>query len=283
MAAVAGMAVLAAGMEGPAIGAALAGTAVVRVGITLALAGMGVVVPGTAVTGMVAATGIMAVTAAVGELAPRLVWVLALDCLGERSRPLPIMVATTIAMTTDLTPVHPRKEGNSRRANLQPRSRSASVIDRLLKNQNPSENRNNLRSSSPHPGPGQTSGEPRRNFAVRNSSTRKPWLFRSPVFGSGIRRLDGEAVGGRRLARTPPNASRAGWRLRQSHHRLQHPLQRGMNSRPPSRYFRLQNRGAVIQAVPAASYIQNNPRVFMFLNGFCPYGDRITTNCGPRS
>jgi hypothetical protein len=29
-------------------------------------------------------------------------------------------------------------------------------------------------------------------------------LFRSPVFGSGIRRLDGEAVGGRHLARTPP-------------------------------------------------------------------------------
>ena len=31
------------------------------------------------------------------------------------------------------------------------------------------------------PGPRQTSGEPRRNFAVRNSSTREPWLFRSPV------------------------------------------------------------------------------------------------------
>ena len=38
------------------------------------------------------------------------------------------------------------------RANLRPRSRSASVIYRLLKNQNPLENRNNLRSSSPHPG-----------------------------------------------------------------------------------------------------------------------------------
>jgi hypothetical protein len=47
------------------------------------------------------------------------------------------------------------------RANLRPRSQSASVIDRLLKNQNPLENRNNLRSSSPHSGPGQTSGEPR--------------------------------------------------------------------------------------------------------------------------
>jgi len=90
------------------------------------------------------------------------------------------------------------------RANLRPRSRPASVIDRLLKNQNPLENRNNLRSSSPHPGLGQTSGEPRRNFAVRNPSTREPWLFRTSVFGSGIRRIDGEAVGGRRLARTPP-------------------------------------------------------------------------------
>ena len=27
----------------------------------------------------------------------------------------------------------------------------------------------------------------------------------------------------------------------------------------------------------------NNARFFMFLNGFCLYGDRITTNCGPRS
>jgi hypothetical protein len=36
------------------------------------------------------------------------------------------------------------------RANLRPPSRSACVIDRLLKNQNPLENRNNLRSSSPH-------------------------------------------------------------------------------------------------------------------------------------
>ena len=85
------------------------------------------------------------------------------------------------------------------------------LIDRLLKSQNPLENRNNLGSSSPHPGPGQTSGEPRRNFGV---STRETRLFRSPVFGSGIRRLDGEAVGGRRLARTRLKASRAGQRLR---------------------------------------------------------------------
>jgi hypothetical protein len=97
-----------------------------------------------------------------------------------------------------------RQQNRSRsRANLRPRSRSASVIDRLLKNQNPLENRTNLRSSSPHPGPGQTSGEPRRIFAVRNFVDTDPWLFRSPVFGSGIRRPDGEEVGARRLARTP--------------------------------------------------------------------------------
>ena len=36
------------------------------------------------------------------------------------------------------------------RANLRPPSRSACVIDQLLKNQNPLEKRNNLRSSSPH-------------------------------------------------------------------------------------------------------------------------------------
>jgi hypothetical protein len=45
--------------------------------------------------------------------------------------------------------------------------------------------------------------EPRRNFAVRNSSTREPWLFRSPVFGSGIRRPDGEAA-----APKPPSQPR---------------------------------------------------------------------------
>jgi hypothetical protein len=64
------MAVVAAGMEAAVIGTA-------EVGITLALAGMGVVVPGTAVAGV--AAGITVVTAAVGELAPRLVWVLALE------------------------------------------------------------------------------------------------------------------------------------------------------------------------------------------------------------
>jgi hypothetical protein len=69
------------------------------------------------------------------------------------------------------------------------------------------------------------------------------------VFGSGIRRLDGEAVGGRRLARTPPSVTR--WLATSTI--APHSLQPGMNSHPPSRYFRLKNRGAVIQALPAAS------------------------------
>jgi hypothetical protein len=53
------------------------------------------------------------------------------------------------------------------RANLRPPSRSASAIDRLLKNQHGLENGNNLRPSSPH-------RKPRRNFAVRNSWTQEP-------------------------------------------------------------------------------------------------------------
>jgi hypothetical protein len=66
MAAVVGMAVLAAGME----------EAVIRA----ALAGMALAVTGTAVTGTVrVVAGTMVVTVVVGELAPRLVLVLALD------------------------------------------------------------------------------------------------------------------------------------------------------------------------------------------------------------
>jgi hypothetical protein len=65
------MAVLA-GMEEAVIRAALAGMALVRVGITLALAGMAVAVTGTAEAGTVGVvTGIMVVTVAAGELAPR--------------------------------------------------------------------------------------------------------------------------------------------------------------------------------------------------------------------
>jgi hypothetical protein len=75
--------------------------ALVRVGITLALAGMAVAVTGTVVTGTVGVVaGIMVATVVVGELAPRLVSVLALDYSGERWRPLPIMVAMTTATIT---------------------------------------------------------------------------------------------------------------------------------------------------------------------------------------
>jgi hypothetical protein len=61
-------AVVPGGMEEAVIRAALAGMALLRVGITLALAGMAVAVTGTAVTGMVV-TGM--VEAVVGELAPQ--------------------------------------------------------------------------------------------------------------------------------------------------------------------------------------------------------------------
>jgi len=52
------------------------------------------------------------------------------------------------------------------------------------------EDRNNLRPSSPRPVAG-----------CRPGTTLQ---FCGPKFGSGIRRFDGEALGGRRLARTPP-------------------------------------------------------------------------------
>jgi len=95
------------------------------------------------------------------------------------------------------------------RANLRPRSRSTSVIDRLLKNQNPLENRNNLRSSSPHPGPGQTSGEPRRNFVVRDSKS--PASARRVYAGSS--RGGGRGLPGRRVvdARTEHRRSEQPW------------------------------------------------------------------------
>jgi len=68
---VAGTAVAAVGME-EAVIRALGGTALVWAGITLALAGMGVVVTGTPATGMVGVVaGIMAVAVAVGELGPQ--------------------------------------------------------------------------------------------------------------------------------------------------------------------------------------------------------------------
>jgi hypothetical protein len=63
-----------------AAGTGVAATGTVEAGIMLVLAGMAVAVTGTAVTGMAGmVAGIMVVTAAAGELAPRLVSVLALD------------------------------------------------------------------------------------------------------------------------------------------------------------------------------------------------------------
>ena len=93
-------------MEEAVIRAALAGMALVRVGITLALAGMAVAVTGTVVTGTVGVVaGIMVATVVVGELAPRLVSVLVLDYSGERWRPLPIMAAMITATITRRMPV----------------------------------------------------------------------------------------------------------------------------------------------------------------------------------
>jgi hypothetical protein len=84
MAVVAGMAMLAVGMEEAVIRAALAGMARVRVGIMLVLAGMGVTgmaltgmaltgmaLTGMALTGMAAVAGSMRVMVAAGELARR--------------------------------------------------------------------------------------------------------------------------------------------------------------------------------------------------------------------
>jgi len=88
------------------------------------------------------------------------------------------------------------------RANLRPRSRSASVIDRLLINQNPLENCNNLRSSSPHPVLDRRPGNRAAICGPKFIDTGAGCSDRRCSV-RGIRRL-GEAVGGRRLARAPP-------------------------------------------------------------------------------
>jgi hypothetical protein len=109
VAAVAGMAALAAGMEEPVLRAALAGMALVLLGIMLALAGMVAAAIGTAVTGTVGVVaGIRAVTEVVGELAPQSVSVLALDYSGARSQPHPIIAAMSTATITLRMPGHPR-------------------------------------------------------------------------------------------------------------------------------------------------------------------------------
>ena len=82
---VTGITVVPGGMQEAVIRAAVAGMVPVLLGITLPLAGMVVAVTGTVVTGTVGVVaGIMVATVVVGESAPRLVSVLALDYSEER-------------------------------------------------------------------------------------------------------------------------------------------------------------------------------------------------------
>ena len=122
------------------------------------------------------------------------------------------------------------------RANLRPPSRFASVIDRLLRNQNPLENRNNLRSSSLYLVLGR---RPRNRAAILRSEIHGDGSHSCSDHQCSVRAFDGSTA--RRLAaaasRGPrPGASRAGWRLRQSHHRLQQAIavlsSAGDDSRP---------------------------------------------------
>jgi hypothetical protein len=100
-----------------------------------------------------------------------------------------------------------RRKPRRSRANLRPPSPFASVIDRLLKNQNLLENRNNLRPSSPHLVVGRRPGTAPQFCGSKVHGHREPRT---------ARRSAAAASRGPR-----PGASRAGWRLRQSHHRLQ--------------------------------------------------------------
>jgi hypothetical protein len=106
------MAAVADGMAVEAVRSAVGGTTLAtactaEVLIGTAVAGTGVVVTGTAVAGMMGVVaGIMVVTA-VGELAPRLASVLALDCSGEHWQRLLITAATTMGTITPRMPVHP--------------------------------------------------------------------------------------------------------------------------------------------------------------------------------
>jgi hypothetical protein len=147
------------------------------------------------------------------------------------------------------SPLYSRFEPERADTNLRSPSRSAWVIDRLLKNQNPLEERNNLGSSSPH------------LVAGRRPENRAA-ILRSEIHGLGrpiavpdrcsVRAFDDSTArrSAAAVSRGPrPDASRAGWRLRQSHYRLQRSFQPGMTP-VPIMLFRPQNRGAVIQALP---------------------------------
>ena len=100
------------------------------------------------------------------------------------------------------------------RANLRPPSRFASVIDRLLRNQNPLENRNNLRSSSLYLVLGRRPGN--RAAILRSEIHRRGshgcsdrWSSVRAFDDSTTRRSAAAASRGSRL-----DASRTGWRLR---------------------------------------------------------------------
>ena len=140
----------------------------------------------------------------------------------SRSAPLGslglLFTPTAMVIAQVLTPLRSR-------ANLRPPSRFASVIDRLLRNQNPLENRNNLRSSSPHLVVGRRPGN---RAAILRPKFMDAGAMAVPITGVRF----GHSTTRRRGAWRPaasrgprPGASRAGWRLRQSHHRLQHSLQ----------------------------------------------------------
>jgi hypothetical protein len=146
-------------------------------------------------------------------------------------------------------------ESRRSRANLRPPSRSGSVIDRLL---NPLEIVIIL-------------NHPRRTWSWADVRGTAP-QFCGPKFmdtgshGCSDRRCSVRAFDDSTARRSATaasrgpclGASRAGWRLRQSHHRLQRAIavlsSAGDASRPHhALFFRPQNRGAVIQALPAAS------------------------------
>ena len=133
-------------------------------------------------------------------------------------------------------PTSARSKPRRGRANLRPPSWSASAIDRLLKNQNPWK----IVIIFDHPRriwSWANIREPRRNFAVRkfmghkSHSCSDPQCWVQAFDDSTARRSAAAATRGPR-----PGASRAGWRLRQSHHRLRQAIavlsSAGDDSRP---------------------------------------------------
>ena len=131
----------------------------------------------------------------------------------------------------------------------------ASVIDRLLINQNPLENRNNLRPSSPHLVVGKRPGTAPRFCGPKFMDTR---AIAVPIPNVRFRH---STIRRRRARRPPPredpaqarHALAGGFDNRTigSSKRSRCSLQPGMTPVPIT-CLRPQNRGAVIQALPAA-------------------------------